>query len=699
MNRRIVLAAMVAMVAAAGGWLNAGAAPVWGGGPAEGRTVLVDWQAGEELPNAISFNVTLAAEQAAKAYAAHVEGSGEWILFINGRPAGDALAGKTGSWFQIQPGAFREGQNSLILGGDDGAAATAAAVFSLEGTIEEAHFGRFVAGPALMAQPPIDPAQALMDVLHCDLAITLNMAGASIPSAALTLTAESLAPGGLAQCVLDLNDNGGALTVSAVDNGAGTPLTFTQSAAQDRVFITLPAPVAQGNTFTVRVFYSGTPVSTTSYRRTTHSGAPLIYTNSQPYAARNWWPCKDIPADKFTMDLHVTCPDTVYNGYPLSVVSNGSLTGVVHDTVNNLYTYHWSEAYPIATQYVSITCTNYRVSADTYTALDSVTTMTVAHHVYPESYATEAGEVTRTIEVIDHFASLFGEYPFLSEKYVTSTWGLTFGLEHQTCTSMPNGNLATPYHRRNIHELSHMWFGTSAGNVTFDHVWISEGWASYCEALWKEHKEGLASYHARMADYHNYNPAAADSQPIISSNGDSFTLATFYYKAAYVLHMLRHVIGDTAFFAGAKTYCEDPTIRAGTADSEDVEAHFEAAWGQQLDWFFDQWLTRASRPNYTWTWYQRVVGGDTLLELRIQQTQAGGLYEMPIDFRASLAGGGTHNFTVWNDSSPQLFQINLGPGVTVNSLAFDPDSWLWDSNSGSMGTFPPLEVGDWMLIY
>lgn len=685
---------MIAMMVVAGSGITAGAAPVWSGGPAEGRTVLVDWRP-DEAQAVPDFSVVVSAAQAAKSYAVHVEGEGEWALFINGRASGDALMSKTGAWFQIPASALAEGSNSVIIGG--GSAATGVTIFSLDNSIEEAHFGRFAAGPALFAQPPTDPSQDLMDVLHCDLRILLNMASATITSATLTMTAESLAPGGLAECVLDLNDNGGALLVSAVEDGAGNPLVFNQSFAQNRVFITLSAPVAMGNTFTVRVFYAGTPVSSTSYRRTTHSGVPLIYTNSQAYNARNWWPCKDIPADKFTIDLHVKCPDTEYSGYPLFVVSNGALTGVDHDVANNRYTYHWSESYPIATQYVSITCTNYRVSADVYTALDTVTTMSVAHYVYPESYASEAGEVVRTVEVVEHFASLFGEYPFLSEKYATSTWGLSYGLEHQTCTSMPNGNLATPYHRRNIHELAHMWFGTSVGNITFDHLWISEGWASYCEALWLEHKNGLAAYHARMLEYHDYNPAAADSQTIVNTNADAFTLSTFYYKGAYVLHMLRHVIGDTAFFAGAKSYCEDPAIRTGVADSDDAQAHFEAAWGQPLDWFFDQWLHRADRPVYSWTWYQRTVGGDTLLELRIEQTQGGGLYEMPIDFRANLSVGGPVNFTVWNDASPQFFSVNLGPGATVTSLVFDPDSWLWDYNSGSVGSFQPLGLDDWTV--
>ncbi|GAB4325972.1 MAG: hypothetical protein Kow0059_22210 [Candidatus Sumerlaeia bacterium] len=621
-----------------------------------------------------------------------------WPIWINGRPLeGDPYWFDSVAWYLAAPEFWRAGSNEVRIGGAASTQAAAgqsgvlpwrAQIFSLENAAEEAHFDRFAGGPALFTQPPTHPDQDLMDVLHVDLAITLNMSSATIPAASLTLTARSLAPGGLSQCVLDLNDNGGSLVVSAVDDGSGTPLAFTHSGAQDRVFITLPAPVPQGQTFTVRVFYSGTPVSGQGFRRTTHSGVPLIYTNSQPYRARQWWPCKDIPGDKFTADVRVTCPDTYYNGHPLSVVSNGRLVSVT-DNGNGTRTFHWQETYPIASQYISITCTNYQVSADVYTALDGVTTMTVAHHVYPESYASEAGEVVRTIEVAGYFASLFGEYPFLAEKYVTSTWGLSSGMEHQTCTSMPNGNLATPYHRRNVHELAHMWFGTSNGINHFNHLWISEGWASYCEALWKEHKEGTASYFTRMGEYES---SASDAFPIVSDSADSFNYGVEYAKGAWVLHMLRHVIGDTAFFAGARSYMEDPALRTGTADSEDVEAHFESAWGHQLDWFFDQWLYRAARPNYQWAWVDYQSGGNTFVALRITQVQGGGVYEMPIDFRATRAGGGTVNFTVWNDASPQDFNINLGPVGDITALAFDPDSWLLDQNTQ---VFAPVGVTDW----
>src|SRR5690606_13468590 len=107
-----------------------------------------------------------------------------------------------------------------------------------------------------------------------------------------------------------------------------------------------------------------------------------------------------------TLEMHATVPAVSYNGHPFSVVSNGKLVSVDEEGGNR--TYHWKEDYPLITQYVSLAATNYQVSEGVYTALDGVTTMPMAHHVYPESYAAEAPESTRTIEVMEWLADTFG---------------------------------------------------------------------------------------------------------------------------------------------------------------------------------------------------------------------------------------------------------------------------------------------------
>jgi peptidase M1-like protein len=669
----------------------------------EGRTVLIQRDlSGPERGSLIApagdftFTANLDADEAAKFYALRLAGeepASRWHIEINDRAfEQDPLRTPEGQWYQIPPMLLRVGENTFVISAPEGEAlgVTELEGISLESSAEESHFARFVSLPGVLVQPPTDPLQDRMDVLHCDLVITLDMSSTDIPSAALTMTAENIGPGSLSQCVLDFDDNGGLMAVSSVDDGAGSPLTHTHSGAEDRIFINLPAPVAVGNTFTVRVFYSGTPNIAghfgAPYRRSTHSGVPVIYTFSEPYGARFWWPCKDVPEDKFTIDLHVTCPDASYSGHPLSVASNGDLVSVADN--GSTLTFNWSEGHPLSTYLVSICCTNYQQASGTYTALDAMTTMEVAHHLYPEYYASESPELPRTIEVMEFFAQTFGEYPFLDEKYWTASHSSGSGMEHQTCTSMPYGNLATAYHRRNIHELSHSWFGDLITCENFDHLWIQEGWATYCEALFHEHRWGVADYHSFVDAW-----STSDSYPIVSSQADNFNNGIVYRKGAWVLHMLRHVIGDADFFLAASNYIADPSLRYGTAVTDDLQAHYEAVTGQDLSWYFDQWLYRASRPSYEWSWNWHTEGSDAVIDLMIEQTQSDDVYIMPIDFQVNLSGGGSQVITVDNTQRLQAFAVNVGTGTPL-SLTFDPDNWLLETHTEVSPPYSPRVIGD-----
>ncbi|HNT35159.1 MAG TPA: M1 family metallopeptidase, partial [bacterium] len=440
----------------------------------------------------------LAAQQIEKPYALRVDAPEPPFLTVNGKELVVVpVRGVDGWYYRVGVYYLAVGRNEIAMAPADDSSLDLAAVqmASLEHTAEDADFDRFfsVQKPSLAVQPAIDPEQAKYDAAHYDLTITLNM-GSRFVSGALMMTATST-NSTLTTAVLDLDDNGGSIVVSQVDQGPSTAtLPFTHNASSNRVFITLPAAVPAGSTFTVRVFYSGTPLTTGTfgpgYNRTTHSGTSLIYTFSEPYKARTWWPCKDVPGDKATMDLHVTCP----TGY--FVVSNGTLVSTV-DNGNGTLTFNWSEAYPMATYLASICCTNYQKASGTYTALDGVTTMEVAHYVYPESYAFDSQGLPGTLQAMGYFANTFGEYPFLTEKYVTATHGSGSGMEHQTCTSMPNNDVGISggTGRRNIHELSHMWFGDMITMAHFDHLWLNEGYATYCEALFYEWRDGRQAYH------------------------------------------------------------------------------------------------------------------------------------------------------------------------------------------------------------
>jgi len=579
-------------------------------------------------------------------------------------------------------------ESSPLRAAEPATAVREATVFSLLDGFEEVHFERAFAGRAVepRAQPATHPDQAKIDVLHYGLDITLTMSSATIPSATLTARVKSLAAG-VAQVVLDFDTNGGAMTVSRVDSGPSTA-TLAYTLVSNRILVTLPAPLALGAEATVRIAYSGTPSTGGAfgapYRRSTHGNpaVPIIFTFSEPYGARKWWPCKDLPDDKATFDVNVTAPK------PYTAVSNGTLLGV--DDLGANQRFRYSHGYPLSTYLVSITCTNYALTQADYTALDGETTMIVGHYLYPES-TTEIPGIAGTLDAMGFFARTFGEYPFLSEKYVTSTHTSGSGMEHQTCTSMPVGNLAPDgKHRRNIHELAHHWFGDEVTCETFDHLWLNEGFATYCEALYSEYDLGIGGYYSVVDGF--VSTGISDTTPLVNSNADAFAGNLVYRKGGFVLHMLRRVMGDDAFFPALRDYLQRHSM--GTVVTSDFQVVCEEHHGASLDYFFQEWVYGIGRPTYGVGWQMEGEPGARQMRATLYQTQGGTPFTMPVDLRVTSLSGEVRDFTVFNNASTQEFVLDTGD-FDAWSVEIDPGRWILKNLASTTVTVPVLQRVQW----
>lgn len=651
-----------------------------------GRTVLLDERIDGEEASAIigllrtqpdgvlQFAATDADLHEDACYAVFVGGDPERPApraTVNGSTlVGDPFPVEGGWMFRIFPHALQTGENALRLASADGGplAIDAVVVFSLVHTFEQVHFERtFGRRTAEKVQPAAHPDQAKFDVLHYKLDVVLDMNSRFLTGSVET-TIKATADG-LGQLVLDLDSNEGQLLPTAATLVPdGTPLSF--SASDGRVFATLPSPIGIGQERTVRIAYSGTPTTRThirsivAYAQRSIGGIPMIYTCGEPYGSRMWWPCKDLPDDKATAEILVTCP------LQYEPVSNGSLLSVT-DLGNGTHRWHWNEAYPITTYLISITCTDYIYGSGTYTGLDGTTTMEVGHYLLP-SETDYLDEVPDTITQIEFFAETFGEYPFLDEKYVISTWGASGGFEHQTATNLSPGGIGTGFSPTSVHELAHQWFGNMVTTSHFDHVWLHEGWATYCEALFKEWQGGIGSYRSTVQGWNS--SGISNTTPLVYPNADAFISNTIYYRGGTVLHMLRHVVGDEAFFEGARNYLSANAY--GTAVTADFQEAMEAAHGGDLDWFFDQWVYGIGRPSYRWWW--KSVAEDAI-QVGIEQVGQQ-FFEMPIDMQLTLGGTGGFTATILNDANPQVFQIQHPP-ATVFNVQFDPDGWILKSST------------------
>jgi aminopeptidase N len=494
--------------------------------------------------------------------------------------------------------------------------------------------------------------QLLLDARYYDLGLALDPVTQRIAG---TLTARFEVHGPQAS-VLDL-DLAVTLAVSNVTVG-GTPATFTH--AQDILAINLNRTYFQGETVVISLAYSGVPDGTYgAFGFESHNGQPMIWTLSEPFGARSWWPCEDWSDDKAdSVDLHITVPAG------LIVASNGKLRAVTHNGATD--TFWWHEGNPIATYLVSLAAHPYTVTTDYY-VYSPTDSMEIAFYDYPDHAAGNAPVNMMIKDMIAEYATLFGEYPFLSEKYGHAEFNWGGGMEHQTCTS-----LGAYYESIVAHELSHQWWGDMVTCADFHHVWLNEGFARYCEALWFGHAYGPEGYWGRMNAIRYYGPGTI-YVPDLSDWNRIFDGNLSYNKAAWVVHMLRGVLGDEDFFEFLLAY--RAAYEYGSTTTEGLQAIAESISGLDLTGFFQQWIYGEYYPTYGYTWEVVDLGGAYELHLTIDQLQTlTGLFHMPIRMRAELEGGGTFDFTVDNSLASQQYVVAVP--APIASLQLDPEDWI-----------------------
>jgi aminopeptidase N len=524
--------------------------------------------------------------------------------------------------------------------------------------------GRVAAGFA-RAKAMRSPAQDLYDVHHYDLRLNLNPT-TQILAGTVTVTATVTGPT-LAVMDLDLKAN---MTVSGCVAG-GVPTTFTRSL--DVLSVNLDRAYATGETVVVAVTYAGNPAGE-SFGWNTYSTQPLIWTLSEPYGARDWWPCKDLTTDKAdSVDVWATVPSN------LIVASNGRLKSDV--TVGSSRTAHWHEGYPIATYLVSLAIHPYATFSHWYTPLAGGAPMEVKYFVVQNRLTQAQTGYAPTVSMITAFAQGFGEYPFVDEKYGHAHFPWGGGMEHQTLTSLTYNSYSAGLI---AHELSHQWWGDFITCANFQHIWLNEGFATWCEAYWRERSEGMAGYHAEMAAA-VYLGAGSIFVEDPSDFTAIFNYNLSYLKASWVVHMLRHVLGDTDFFASLTAY--RAAYGNGSVTTEQFRDVCEGVSGKDLDAFFQQWIYGQYYPQYQYSWWFAPAGDSTRVNLRVRQTQTlTGLFTLPIDIFVDTSLG-TVVRVVQNDQAEQVYTLTV-PGVASN-VTLDRDNWILKTASGAAVTAVP----------
>ena len=509
------------------------------------------------------------------------------------------------------------------------------------------------AAKALARTTAAKAGQAGWDVAFYDLALDLDPV-AEILTGTVAVEAVVTDPQ-LESIELDLMSS---MAVSAVRAG-GQPAAFAHAA--DVLAATLDRPYVQGETFRVEVDYAGDPAGS-YFGWNSYGGQPLIWTLSEPYGARHWWPCKDLNTDKAdSVALAVTVPD------PLIVASNGLLEAQTSPAAG-LTTYHWFTRYPIATYLVSLAIHPYTVVSDTYNTLAGGT-MPVDNYLIPAWAATGEAGYAVVVDQLEAFAAAFGEYPFVDEKYGHAHFPWGGGMEHQTCSSMTY-SYYEPWFL--AHELGHQWFGDMITCADFHHIWLNEGFATWSEAYWREVSEGPQGYRDEM-NAARFFGAGTIYVPDTGDINRIFDHDLTYNKASWVVHMLRGVLGDADFFAGLQQYRAEYGFDA--ADTEQFRAVMEQVSGRDLGAFFQQWIHGEYYPAYAFSWDGVPTAGGTRVTVRIEQTQTNtGVFTMPLRIRLVNTLNEQTIVTVENDRQVQWFTFEVPGDVVVADL--DPDGWV-----------------------
>ncbi len=441
----------------------------------------------------------------------------------------------------------------------------------------------------------------------------------------------------------------------------GLQVDFAHS-ADDILTVNLATTINLGATDSVKIFYQGIPPEGSgfgSFIKDEHNGVPILWTLSEPYGAKDWWPGKNDIADKIdSMDVFVKTPKeyrVACNGILISEAQNGDYK-----------TFHWRHRYPIASYLVGIAVTNYAQYSN-YANI-SGQPVEILNYVFPEDSAAIVPLTENTAEMLELFSGLFTPYPFKNEKYGQTQFVWDGGMEHQTMTFM--GGFS---HDLCAHELAHSWFGNMITLSTWHEIWLNEGFATYLTGISFEQMYNGEWWPVWKSNTRNAivsQPGGSVYVEDTTSVERIFDARLSYHKAAFLLHQIRWIIGDEAFYTAVRNYLNDPLLAYNFATTQDLKTHFESVSGVNLLEFFDDWYFGEGYPSYGIN-INELQDGQVLVTINQEQSHPSvQFFEMPVP--VAFYGEGKDTIVVFdNTSSGQEYFIS--PGFVVDSVKFDPE--------------------------
>jgi aminopeptidase N len=486
-----------------------------------------------------------------------------------------------------------------------------------------------IAVRAQTPEPLRTPADRPVDVKHIRLDLKVDLPNKTVDGVA-TITLESLRP--LNTLSLDAVEFEVTKVTLVGDDNGGTPVPFTHDGKHLDLDLNTAWPVHRDAT--IRIEYKVRDPRAGLYFFAPSAAEPdvptVLWSQGEEIDNRYWFPCFDNPAQKQTTELVVTAAD----GF--EVLSNGKLVGRKANG-DGTATWHWSQPQPHVSYLVSLVVGKFDIVRDEWRGKE------VSYYV-PVGHKADIGRsFGRTRDMLDFFSRRFGiDYPWEKYTQVVVEQFTAGGMENTSATTLNDYALLDERALLDgdvdglvSHELAHQWWGDLVTCKDWTHIWLNEGFASFAEILWEEHRHGAdgaaleltSKLHAAVKDERNRH--AEQTRPIVDRrypDPDSMFDGRAYPKGAWVLHMLRKQLGEDVFWRGMRTYGNE--FRYKSVETSDFRKVMEKVSGRNLERFFYDWTERPGHPVLTVT--PTYLPDTKQVRVEVKQTQAGEALQFPL---------------------------------------------------------------------